>query len=925
MNDLACANVPDNFGNANKMLQVLSSILDNIDAFVYVSDMDTHEILFVNRMMREVFNIDYETSGQICWKVIQKGKTGRCSFCPINKLEKDPKPIIWDTFNTRTKRTYRCLDSVIEWTNRKKVHMHYAIDVTDVREMQKDADNMLNVLTNLLNSLNDNIYVSDLETYEVLFTNKKMLETFGLEEKDVLGNTCWKVFDDSLTEKCSDCPNEKLLNADKHPIIWDEYNAITKRNYKNADSIIEWIGGKKVHLQHSSDVTDILKAQQDVKDANRRLEMALTASGAGVWEIDFTNSKYTYDEHSGRILGFDESEGTVSLDEALDYFEKIMLDVDYEIFERLRTKELYSDWPTQDIKLYLKDGMIRYVRIFGNTLRDETGKILSIVGMNLDITDSVNMEYELKAARQAAVEKGRAEADERSQIMLDATPLAASLWDKDGNMIDCNMETVRLFGIDSKEEYIENFYAFSPEYQPDGMRTDEKATKEIKTAFETGYRKFEWMYHTKKGEPLPVETTLVRVSMRNEYRLAAYSRDLREIKASEKARIEATERSLEMELQAKFAIAASEAKSQFLSNMSHEIRTPMNAVIGMATLLTEESLNEKQSKYASNVLVSATSLMGIINDILDFSKIEAKKLELMPDDYDFHLFLQNIEDIFSFSCKNKNISFILEAEEDLPAVLNGDDTRLRQILINIIGNAVKFTEEGGVLLTVHKKDERLFFSVEDSGIGMKKEDLSKIFNEFGQVVTKSNSSGTGLGLTISKNLIELMGGSIRVTSEYGKGSTFYFDIPFKEGSSENIENNNVTEDKPISAPKASVLIVDDNEINLSIVSAMLNLYDIKSDTVTSGFEAIEKVAEKKYDIIFMDQMMPEMDGVETTKRLRKIYGEDDLVIIALTANAINGAKEMLLNIGMNDYLSKPINRKPLLAILKKWLPADKIQ
>ncbi len=916
----------NNQHEADKMFNVLSSILDNMDAFVYVSDMENHEILFVNRMMREVFNIDYDTTGCICYEVIQENTTERCSFCPINKLEKDPTPFVWDAFNSRTGHTYRCLDSVIEWTNKQKVHMQFAVDVTDTRRMQEDADNMLAVLKNILNNLNDNIYVSDMDTDEILFTNKKMLEEFDLTEGDAIGEICWKVFQDGFTERCSFCPEEKLSKNINTPIVWDEHNTVTDRNYKNVDTAIEWIDGKKVHLQHSTDVTDILNAQQEVKDANRRLEVALDASGAGVWEIDFVKNLYTYDERCAKLLVFDDKAGSSSVEKIMEYLEKVMIDADPEIVAGLKSKELYTEWPTQDIKLYLNDGDIRYVRIFGNPLRDKTGKILSIVGMNIDITDSVNMENELKAARQAAEDKGRVEADERSQIMLDATPLAASFWDRDGKMLDCNMECVRLFGLSRKEEYIDHFYDLNPEYQPDGMRTDEKAAKEIAAAFETGYRKFEWMYLTVDGSPLPVETTLVRVSMRDEYRLAAYSRDLRDIKASEKARLEATEHSMDMELQAKLAIAASEAKSQFLSNMSHEIRTPMNAVIGMATLLSEEKLNEKQSKYVNNVLVSATSLMGIINDILDLSKIEAQKLALVMSDFDLHKFLENIEEIFSFSAKNKGISFEMQLDCNLPRNICGDDIRLRQILINILGNAIKFTEKGKVLLAVKREDERLFFRIEDTGIGMKKEDIPRIFNEFDQLNAGNNSSirGTGLGLSISKNLIELMGGSVCVNSEYKVGSVFDFDIPFIPGNEANLDNSKTMDDLLISAPNAEVLVVDDNEINLNVVSAMLKLYKIKCDTAISGPKAIKMISQKNYDIVFMDQMMPEMDGVEVTKNLRESYREDELIIIALTANAIEGAKEMLLNVGMNDYLSKPIDRKPLLKILKKWLPEDKV-
>ena len=913
--------------DTGKTLNVLMNILDNIDALVYVTDMETHELLFVNKYMREAFNIDFDITGSFCWQVVQAGQTGQCSFCPIHQLKKDPKPVAWEAINSRTGRVYKNVDSIIEWIDNKKVHMQFAIDVTEVRKMQKDSDNMLGVLKNILNNLNANIYVSDMVTDEILFTNSKMLEAFGLTESDALGKTCWKVFQEGFTEKCSFCPSDQLEKNMDGVVVWDEHNTVNGRDYQNIDCIIEWIGGKKVHMQHSVDVTDILKAQQEVKDANRRLEMALTASGAGVWEIDFLDNSYTYDERCGQLLGFDDKAGTSSVDEMVNYFLRVMLDVDPARLMRLKSRELYVEWPTLDIKLHMLNGEIRYVRIFGNVTRDETGKITNVVGMNIDITKNINMENELKAARQAAVDQGRAEADERSQIMLDATPLAASFWDADGNMLDCNMECVRLFGLEKKEDYLEHFYDLNPEYQPDGTLTSEKAASEIAAAFACGYRRFDWMYRTLDGNPLPVETTLVRVSMRGEYRLAAYSRDLREIKASEKARMEAIEHSLEMELQAKLALAASEAKSQFLSNMSHEIRTPMNAIIGMTTLLGEEPLNEKQREYNNNVRVSATSLLGIINDILDLSKIEAGKLGLIPVDYDFSLFLKNIAAMFSFSAQEKGLKFEMELGEELPLCLYGDDVRLRQILLNILGNAVKFTKEGSIKLIVKAKADRLYFRIEDTGIGIKKEDIPRIFNEFSQLNTNNNRNirGTGLGLSITKNLVELMGGTIEVDSEYGVGSVFSFEIPFTAGDPTYLDVGKDADELQLLAPTASVLVVDDNEINLCVVSALLEYYDIKCDTAMSGVEAIDMIAQKQYDIVFMDHMMPEMDGIEATRKLRDIYSKEELIIVALTANAVEGAREMLLASGMNDYLSKPIEREPLLMILRKWLPADKIQ
>ena len=374
------------------------------------------------------------------------------------------------------------------------------------------------------------------------------------------------------------------------------------------------------------------------------------------------------------------------------------------------------------------------------------------------------------------------------------------------------------------------------------------------------------------------------------------------------------------------AIQANRAKSSFLSNMSHEIRTPMNSIIGMAELLSKESLNEKQSECVKDIKISATALLGIINDILDVSKIEADKLQLNPITYDIKQLLKNIETMFIFTAKGKGISFEMNILNEMPICLYGDDIRVRQILVNILGNAVKFTHKGGVVLNIRTADDKIFFDVIDTGIGMKKEDMPKIFADFSQIDMGNNRNiqGTGLGLSITKSLVAIMEGEIDVESEYGKGTTFHVVLPLVIGNIEDLRKNE-EESHSIYAPDASILVVDDNEMNLKVASGLLHLSGISCDTVMSGAKAIAMIASKKYDIVFMDHMMPEMDGVETTERLREIYSADELTIVALTANAIAGTQNILLQAGMNDYLSKPIDPSRLNQVLEKWLPADKLK
>ena len=379
----------------------------------------------------------------------------------------------------------------------------------------------------------------------------------------------------------------------------------------------------------------------------------------------------------------------------------------------------------------------------------------------------------------------------------------------------------------------------------------------------------------------------------------------------------------EAEAAKKRAEEAAEAKSMFLANMSHEIRTPMNAILGMSELLLAEMLNSHQQRCVEDIKVSAMSLLAIINDILDLSKIQAGKLSLIPVHYDFPMLIDNIESMARFLIKNKNLVCKFVVLNEIPRCLFGDDVRLRQVLINVLSNAIKFTDEGYVRLTIEVKGDLINFDVEDSGVGIRQDEIPALFEAFSQADIKKNANkkGTGLGLSITKNLVEMMGGKITVDSVYGKGTIFHIVLPKVLGNEKEMHRTD-TEEKVLYAPDAKILVVDDNIVNLNVSSGLLQLCKISADTATSGQQALEMVQETKYDLIFMDHMMPEMDGVETTQHLRKMG--IDIPIIALTANVIRGAQEMFLSSGMDDLLAKPINKIELKMILEKWLPEDKV-
>lgn len=497
---------------------------------------------------------------------------------------------------------------------------------------------------------------------------------------------------------------------------------------------------------------------------------------------------------------------------------------------------------------------------------------------------------------------------------------------------------------------------------------------------------------------------------------------------------------------------AAQMKSDFLANMSHEIRTPMNAVIGMAEMALREDLPAAARGYIGQIISSGKTLLMIINDILDFSKVEAGKMDIEEEEYEPMSIINDVANIINTRIGDKDLELILNVSPDLPRKLIGDSNRLKQVIINLSNNAVKFTQKGQVVLKVDSKriseDEiKLEISVRDTGIGIKKEDLPKIFKSFQQVDSKRNRNieGSGLGLTICQKILTLMGGSISVDSEYGRGSEFSIWVPqkvfderpsvevrdkekivaaglvandflrdhlatdmeqleipyislkseaelqllvdnnisyffvgqgmfsvtveefvkahpeimtilminFRNSVKLNIENllvlkkpvyvsniaavfngedanayirSGVEEDFEFIAPEAKILIVDDNAINLTVAEGLLKPLQMHIETADSGKKAVDMISNKMYDLIFMDHMMPDLDGVETTHIIRRFHPEyDEIPIIALTANAISGAKDMFLREGMNDFVAKPIEMRTMISKLRAWLPKHKIK
>ncbi len=676
--------------------------------------------------------------------------------------------------------------------------------------------------------------------------------------------------------------------------------------------IREYYHDEPIVIGYTRDLREIKASEAKAKAAEERTRIMLDSTPlcANFWDKDFNNIDCNLE--AAKLFDLKNKQ------EYLDRFQE--LSPKYQPNGRLSSEAAF-----ENITTAFKDGYCKFEwmhqKLNGELIPAEITLIREYFHGEPIVTGYTRDLRELKAT----LKKMKA-AEDRAQAMLDSFPMGANFWNKNLELIDCNMEVAKLYDFKSKEEYIENFFKVSPEYQPDGRLSGPTIGALIMDAFDSGYARFEWMcVHPQTGDPIPVEVTLVRILHNEEYALISYVRDLREYKAMLK---ELAQNEQDLRAAKELAEKSTQAKSEFLANMSHEIRTPMNGVLGLLHLLEQTSLSESQEKYVQKSLVSANNLMRIINDILDFSKIEAGKLEMEDHPFTLHNICQDVLDLYGTASADKGLELRVQSGENANVVLLGDALRLKQVLFNLVRNAIKVSSKGSVSLLVestmhHEHELHCKFAVKDTGIGLSPEQVSKLFTAFTQAdssVTRKYG-GTGLGLVISRSIITMMRGEIWVESEEGKGSTFYCTTIFALapqseqhlGAHPEAQNSNNT------LTVGHLLLAEDNEINQLVAQEILQSAGFTLDIANDGQEALDMLEKNHYDAVLMDIQMPIMDGYTATKAIRAQKKFDDLPIIAMSAHAMKGAKETSLSYGMNDHITKPIVPDTLYRTLDLWL------
>ena len=560
--------------------------------------------------------------------------------------------------------------------------------------------------------------------------------------------------------------------------------------------------------------------------------------------------------------------------------------------------------------------------IFSNRL---TGNIVSILASIVFTTATAGVFIYLAVLIKAqAFEKDvqLSDVNARARIVFEKSPVAIVVWDASFNPIDLNDACVNLFGMRDKSEYIENSLSFSPEFQPCGTLSKTKAENNLVRLRQHGNLEFDWMHIDTNGNPLPCYLTLIYIKLHNDSMFFGFFKDMRN-----------EENNL--------------AKSRFLARMSHEIRTPITAIIGISEIYMQKpNLPSGVEEAFSKIYDSTKILFGIIDDILDISKIEAGKMEIICNSYEVSGLVVNTMQMHLMYANGKTISFEVYADENMPSHLFGDELRIKQIINNILSNAIKYTDEGTIKFTISCEyqpgalheggDVNLIINVSDSGKGMSADQVRALHDEYVRFHEMESRfiQGSGLGMPIVYNLVDIMNGNIHVESAVGKGTSVTVTLPQKIASditvgyetSQSLNKLNsglyTSEQKinimPQSMPYGRVLVVDDVDANLYVAEGLLSFYNLKIETECSGQGAIERIKRgENFDVIFMDHMMPEMNGVEAAQTLRNMgYNKP---IVAFTANALVGQDEEFLKHGFDGFISKPIQLTHLDAVLNKFV------
>ncbi|CCU78894.1 sensory box histidine kinase/response regulator [Halanaerobium saccharolyticum subsp. saccharolyticum DSM 6643] len=733
-----------------------------------------------------------------------------------------------------------------------------------------------------LNPTHENL--TGMRTEEI--AGKTPVEVLGVET----GNAVRKRYQKCLDKK-ETITYEEVLNLPSGKKVWSTKLSPVLKN------------GEVTHIVGSArNISERKKLEEEKKELSRRYKLATSAAEIGVWKLDVENDELIWDEYMLKIYEIenDDQYSYESWTEHIYYQDREETSKKFK--QAVENNEIFD----HEFRIKTDAGSFKYIKAYGKPVLDDQGNVTEAIGVNFDITERKKYEKKFKK-------------------IFDETLFGVALINPEtAKAVEFNNTVCEMLGYTKKEFAelkIEDYEILDNKdliyNKLDRIRKGEKLE------FETKHRK-------KDGTTIDVliRGSAINLDGRNLAQIVYVdiSEKVEALKKLEEYSKELKLRNIELKQARDKAKEASKAKSEFLSTMSHEIRTPMNSIIGMAELLQDTNLSEQQKKYVNIFQNSGESLLTLINDILDLSKIEAGKVELENKEFNLINIVENVAEMISVRAYKKGLEMPLRISSAVPECVIGDPERLRQVLINLLGNAVKFTESGQIFLDLRidtdfeeKGKNKVIFAVKDTGIGIAEAKQKQIFDSFTQADASSTRKygGTGLGLTISKQLVEIMGGEIWLRSSLELGSTFYFSLPFE------IPNNNFDKqkDKALQFNDLRILTVDDNPTNIFILKEILADKGAEVGTARSGEEAVEAVAESiksknPYQIILMDNFMPEKNGLKTAEEIRNKFSLNNLQIIIISSDFEN--KYLAQNkCFIDDYMMKPIRKKDLFDLLEK--------
>jgi len=918
----------------------LVRILNSISAMIYVTDIKTDEILFINDYMKEHFKIDNDVIGQPCYKVLNQGIEQRCDWCPCHQLDIEPnKEVVWDEFNTLTKRHYLNSDRYIEWANGKKAHIQLCLDVSETREREAELAQINDVNELHLIKLNTVIKAAKIALWdaEINLDNPMDPNTpvmWSDEFKGMLGYSSTEDFPNVFTSwiNCLHPDDaENILNAFAGHLLdttgKTPFNVEYRLRKKNGEYAYFLAAGSAIRNAEGAAVR-VAGALMDISEARERevelvrineanelhlikLNTVIKAAKIALWDAEI-NLDNPMDANTP-VMWTDEFRGMIGYSSSEDFpnvFTSWIACLHPDDAESTLTAfaghllDTTGKTPFNvEYRLRKKNGEYAHFLAAGSAIRNAEGAAVRVAGALMDISEMKNLQLNLEHERAML------------QLMFDSSP--DHIFCKDANFIytRCNETLLKYHGI-AKENLIGK---------------DDKSGLGIATKFAEEYRATDSAVLTENKasvheERVPSSDGTVRLFETNKVPLIlngeavgimGVARDITERKEMEEA-----------------AQSANRSKTVFLANMSHEIRTPMNSIIGFSELAQSDDISNKTRNYLSNIQDSAEWMLKIINDILDISKIESGKIEFENIPFDLPDIFAHCQSAIMPKIAEKGIMLYCYAEPSIGKKLLGDPLRLRQIIMNLLSNAVKFTNSGTVkflasILSTDENSVTIQFEIKDSGIGMTPEQIERIFNPFTQAedsITR-RFGGTGLGLTITKNIVDLMGGTLNVESAPGVGSKFTFELTFGLIDETEIPHEKIViNDFEKPNFKGEVLVCEDNSLNQQVICDHLGRVGLKSVVAQNGKEGVDIVRKRKknneppFDLIFMDIHMPVMDGLDAAARITKMGVKTP--IVALTANIMSNDIEHYKTSGMYDTVGKPFTTQELWRCLAKYIPIE---